>query len=183
MNALAGAGTAPAREPTRRQRARADRLALRGAQRNLPPPQWRANPYNDSQVVGACYVPNPLVPDTGKPHSHGEVSRLNRRWRSARRERGQQPITVWDQPDPLPEASASTLLHPMWLAGDHTPGPVEMLTLKLPLKASRFQKETLARWGGASRYRYNKTMHFLLHRSTGTTCKQVRVSVDGVSHE
>ena len=92
-------------------------------------------------------------------------------------------ITVWDQPDPLPEASASTLLHPMWLAGDHTPGPVEMLTLKLPLKASRFQKETLARWGGASRYRYNKTMHFLLHRSTGTTCKQVRVSVDGVSHE
>jgi len=185
MNALAGAVPATVRDPSRRQRAHADALALRGALRNLPPPQWRANPYNDSQRVGACYDPNPLVPDTGKPTSHGEVLRLNHRWRSARKERGQQPITVWDQPEPEPSPAAREppLLHPRWLAGDHTPGPVEMITIKLPLKASRFQKGTLARWGGASRYRYNKTLHFLLHQSTGTTCKQVRVRVDGVSDE
>jgi len=171
MNALAGAVPATVRDPSRRQRAHADALALRGALRNLPPPQWRANPYNDSQRVGACYDPNPLVPDTGKPTSHGEVLRLNHRWRSARKERGQQPITVWDQPEP-PETMPKTLLHPMWSAASTTgPGPVEMITIKVPLLASRFQKGTLAQWGGASRFRFNKTLHFL-HRSAGTTCKQ-----------
>ena len=76
---------------------------------------------------------------------------------------------ISDQPEP-PETMPKTLLHPMWSAASTT-GPLEMITIKIPLKPSRFQKGTLAQWGGASRFRYNKTLHFL-HRSAGTTCKQ-----------
>ena len=173
MNAPAGAVPVPARAPSRRERSIAGRLAERNARLNLPDPQWRANPYDFSVGVGACYDPNPLVPDTGKPKTHGEVLRQNRRWRNVQKgkERGQHPITVWDQPEP-PETMPKTLLHPMWSAASTTgPGPLEMITIKIPLKPSRFQKGTLAHWGGASRFRYNKTLHFL-HRSAGTTCKQ-----------
>ena len=60
MNAPAGAVPVPARAPSRRERSIADRLAERNARLNLLDPQWRANPYDFSVGVGACYDPNPL---------------------------------------------------------------------------------------------------------------------------
>jgi hypothetical protein len=130
---------------------------------------WDAN--NDLPIE--ALIPTPAH-DT-RPHGR------NARRRLAKAEPFASPITrrfeppaLW--PNPPPETRAR--VHAELLATEAQPPP-KHLTIKVPLHVDVDQRQTLQRWMGATRHRYNKTIGTLT--STEGTRPTARVSRNRIS--